>query len=148
VTSFFRKAYSVVCVVLLLQYVLQLYLIAAAIFTITHANDNDTDIYAAFKQADNGFLPVHQANGDLAAIMTLILLALSFGARLPWRTTGLTAALVVLMVIQAIIPYPPLPAWVSALHGVNALVLIALTVYLAVGNWAFRRSPRASPSQV
>jgi hypothetical protein len=146
VSNFFRKAYSIVCVVLMLQYVLQLYLIAAAIFTVTHANDSESDIYAAFKQADSGFLPVHQANGDLAAILTLVLLALSFGARLPWRTTGLTGALVVLMLIQAVIPYPPLPAWFSALHGVNALLLMGLTGYLLVSNWAFRRTPRAQPT--
>jgi hypothetical protein len=136
-----RKAYSVVCVVLIAQYVVQLYLIAAAIFTITHAGDSETDIYAAFKQADDRYLPAHQGNGDLAVIMALILLLLSFGARLPWKTTGLTAGLFALMLIQAVIPYPPLPAWASALHGVNALVLIGLTIYLTVGNWAFRRTP-------
>jgi len=148
VVNIFRKAYSVACVVLLLQYVLQLYLIAAAIFTITHAGDNQTDIYAAFKQADSVYLPVHQGNGDLAGIMALVLLGLSFGSRYKWGTTGLTALLFALMVIQALIPYPPIPAWLSALHGVNALLLIALTVYLTAANWAFRSPARRSTVEV
>src|SRR5215472_17571831 len=106
-TNFFRKAYSVVGLLLMLQYVVQLYLIAAAIFTITHANDNASDIYTAFKQADDSYLPIHQTNGDLAAILTLVLLILSFAARLPRRTTALTAVLFVLMVVQSLIPNPP-----------------------------------------
>ena len=139
-SSGLRKAYSVVCVVLMLQYVVQLYLIAAAIFTITHANDNASDIYTAFKQADDSYLPIHQTNGDLAAILTLVLLILSFAARPPRRTTGLTAVLFVLMVVQSLIPNPPVPVIVSALHGVNALVLIGLTGYLTGRNWAFGRN--------
>jgi hypothetical protein len=79
--------------------------------------------------------------------MTLVLVALSFGARLSWRMKGLTGLLFALMLIQAVIPYPPLPAWMSALHGVNALLLVALTVYLGVRNWAFRGAPRPLPSQ-
>jgi hypothetical protein len=142
-TGVLRKAYSVVCVILMLQYVLQLYLIAAAIFTITHANDSATDIYAAFKQADANYLPVHQGNGDLAAIMTLLLLILSFAARLPRRMIGLTALLFVLMVIQSLLPGPSVPAVVSAIHGVNPLVLIGLTGYLTGRNWAFARSQPA-----
>ena len=139
-TGILRKAYTVVCVVLMLQYVLQLYLIAAAIFTITHANDNVSDIYTAFKQADTNYLPIHQGNGDLAAIMSLLLLILAFAARLPWRMTGLTALLFALMVFQSLIPSPSVPAAVSALHGVNALLLIGLTGYLTSRNWAFARS--------
>jgi hypothetical protein len=139
-TGVLRKAYTVVCLVLMLQYVLQLYLIAAAIFTITHANDSASDIYTAFKQADANYLPIHQGNGDLAAIMSLLLLILSFAARLPWRTTGLTALLFALMVFQSLIPSPSVPAAVSALHGVNALLLIGLTGYLTGRNWAFARS--------
>jgi len=148
VINVFRKAYSVVCVVLLLQYVVQLYLIAAAIFTITHANDNQADIYSAFKQADSMYLPAHQGNGDLAGIMSLVLLGLSFASRYRWATTGLTALLFALMVVQATIPYPPVPAWLSALHGVNALALIGLTVYLTATNWAFRASTRQGTVQV
>jgi hypothetical protein len=139
-TGILRKAYTVVCLVLMLQYVLQLYLIAAAIFTITHANDNVSDIYTAFKQADTNYLPIHQGNGDLAAIMSLLLLILAFAARLPWRMTGLTALLFALMVFQSLIPSPSVPAAVSALHGVNALLLIGLTGYLTSRNWAFARS--------
>ncbi|HEX2681200.1 MAG TPA: DUF6220 domain-containing protein [Candidatus Dormibacteraeota bacterium] len=131
----------------MLEYVVQLYLIAAAIFTITHANDNESDIYAAFKQADSSYLSVHQGNGDLAGILTLVLLILAFAARLPWRMTGLTALLFALMVVQSLIPHPPVPVIVSALHGVNALVLIGLTGYLTGRNWAFTRQ-RPQPQTI
>jgi len=39
-------------------------------------------------------------------------------------------------------------AWLSALHGVNALALIGLTVYLTATNWAFRASTRQGTVQV
>jgi hypothetical protein len=145
-TGVFRKAYSVVGVLLMLQYVVQLYLIAAAIFTITDANDSASDIYAAFKQADSSYLPIHQTNGDLAAILVIVLLILSFAARLPWRTTGLTALLFVLMVVQALIPHPPVPVIVSAVHGVNAVFLIGLTGYLTGRNWAFGQRGGRAPA--
>jgi Na+/H+ antiporter NhaC len=137
-----RKAYSAVGVLLMLAYVLQLYLIAAAIFTVTHANDNARDVYAAFKQADTGYLAAHRANGDLTALLILVLIGLAFGARMPGRTKSLTALLFALIVFQSLIPSSPVPAAVSALHGVNALVLVGLTGYLTARNWAFgRRSP-------
>lgn len=62
--TFFRKAYSVACVVLMIQFVAQLYFVAAAILTIFQADDNAEDVYSAFKTADT-FAGLHRANGDL-----------------------------------------------------------------------------------
>ena len=78
--SIFRKAYSVAGAVLMLQFLLQLYLIATAIFTIVNANDNAKDVYSAFKNADN-FTSAHRANGDLMALTILVMIGCSFGAR-------------------------------------------------------------------
>ncbi len=136
--SIFRKVYSVAGAVLMLQFLFQLYFIAAAIFTIVNANDNAKDIYAAFKNADT-FAQVHRANGDLMALTILVMVGCSFGARYPWRTTIMTAVLFVLLVIQSLLAYTGIPL-LSGLHGVNAIVMIGMGGYLTGNNWAFRRT--------
>jgi hypothetical protein len=143
--SIFRKAYSVFGALLMLQFLAQLYFIAAAIFTIVNANDNAKDVYSAFKNADN-FSGLHALNGDLIGLTTLIMVGLSFGSRYPWRTTILTGVLFVLLIVQLLLAHTGLPA-LSALHGVNALVMVGLGGYLTGRNWAFRPEP-AAPAQV
>ena len=133
--SIFRKAYSVFGALMMLQFFLQLYFIASAIFTIIAANDNAKDVYAAFKNADK-FASLHRANGDLLGLTMLILVGLSFGSRYPWRTTLLTGLLFVLLVIQSFLAYIPIGP-IAGLHGVNALILIGLGGYLTGRNWAF-----------
>ena len=135
--NIFRKAYSVAGVVLMLQFLLQLYFIASALFTIVNANDNAKDVYSAFKKADT-FAGLHAVNGDLIALTILIMIGLSFGSRYPWRTTILTAVLFVLLVIQALLAHTGIPA-LSGLHGVNALIMIGLGGFLTGRNWAFGR---------
>ncbi|MDQ6880254.1 MAG: DUF6220 domain-containing protein [Candidatus Dormibacteraeota bacterium] len=135
--SIFRKAYAVFGGLLMLQFLLQLYFIAGAIFTIVNANDNAKDVYAAFKNAD-GFAGLHALNGYLVGINIIIMLGLSFGSRYPWRTTIMTAILFVLLLLQIVLARAPL-APLAGLHGINALILIALGGYLTVSNWAFGR---------
>jgi hypothetical protein len=135
--NIFRKAYSVAGVVLMLQFLLQLYFIASALFTIINANDNAKDVYSAFKNADT-FAGLHAINGDLTALTILVMIGCSFGSRYPWRTTILTAVLFVLLVIQAVLAHTGIPA-LSGLHGVNALILIGLGGFLTGRNWAFGR---------
>ena len=73
--SIFRKAYSVVGAILMLQFLAQLYFIAAAIFTIVNANDNAKDVYTAFKSADN-FAGLHAINGDIIGLTILVMIGL------------------------------------------------------------------------
>lgn len=144
--NIFRKAYSVAGVVLMLQFLLQLYFIASALFTIISANDNAKDVYSAFKNADT-FAGLHAINGDLIALTILVMIGCSFGSRYPWRTTILTAVLFVLLVIQAVLAHTGIPA-LSGLHGVNALILIGLGGFLTGRNWAFgRRAANATQPQ-
>jgi hypothetical protein len=135
--AIFRKAYSVFGALLMLQFFLQLYFIAGALFTIATANDNAKDVYAAFKNAD-GFAGLHALNGYLVGINLLILLALAFASRFPWRTTILNAVLFVLLLVQIVLAHTGIPA-LSALHGVNALVMVGLGGFLTGSNWAFGR---------
>jgi Family of unknown function (DUF6220) len=141
--SIFRKAYSVAGAVLMLQFLIQLYLIAAAIFTIVNANDSAKDVYSAFKNADS-LGQAHRANGDLMALTILIMVGCSFGSRYPWRTTIMTGVLFVLLVVQSLLANSGLPL-LAGLHGVNAIVMIGLGGYLTGRNWAFRPQ-EASPA--
>jgi len=121
----------------MLQFFAQLYFIAVTVFTIVNANDNANDVYAAFKNADT-FAGLHAINGDITGLTILVMLGLSFGSRYPWRTTILTGVLFVLLVIQLFLAHTGI-AVVSAVHGLNALVLLGLAGYLVGNNWAFGR---------
>jgi hypothetical protein len=135
--SALRKAYSVAGAILMLQFFLQLYFIAATIFTIVSANDNAKDVYSAFKNADS-FAGLHAINGDLTALTILIMLILTFAARLSRQTKIMTGVLFALILVQAVLAHTGI-AVISALHGINALVLIGLGGFLTGRNWAFGR---------
>src|SRR5437879_13118678 len=93
----------------MLQFLAQLYFIAAAIFTIVNANDNAKDVYTAFKNADN-FAGLHAINGDIIGLTILVMIGLSFGSRYPWRTTILTGVLFVLLVMQVLLAHTGITA--------------------------------------
>ena len=133
----FRKAYSVAGVVLMLQFLLQLYFIAAAATTIYSADDNSKSVYAAFKVADT-YTGLHLLNAGVMYLTILALIICSFGSRYPWRTTILTAVLLIQILLQSVFAHTGVPV-VGGLHGVNALIMIGLGGYLTGRNWAFRR---------
>jgi hypothetical protein len=145
VANTFRKVYSVVGALLLLEYFLQLYFIAAGIFTIANADDNQKSVYSAFKNADS-FMGLHAFNGWLVGILIIAFFAVSFAARLPRRTIGLSGLLLVLYIIQFVLAHTGIAA-LSGLHGINALLMIGLTGFLTGRNWAFgrRAAPATSP---
>jgi Family of unknown function (DUF6220) len=143
--TIFRKAYSVFGALLMLQFFLQLYFIAGAIFTIVNANDNAKDVYAAFKNAD-GFAGLHALNGYLVGINILILLGLAFGSRFPRRTIIVTGVLFVLLLVQIVLARVGVPA-LAGLHGINAIVMIALGGLLTGRNWAFGRGAAAAGAE-
>src|SRR3979411_1999723 len=88
----FRKAYSVAGAVLMLQFLLQLYFIAAAALSTDGADDISQSVYSAFKTADP-YAGLHALNGSLILLTALIMVGFSFGSRYPWRTTILTLLL-------------------------------------------------------
>ncbi len=135
--NFFRKAYSVVGALLLLEYLAQFFFIAVTVFTIENASDNAQSVYAAFKNADT-FAGLHAVNGLLViSVTTIIMVACAIGSRYSWTTTGLTALLFVLLFLQFALAGAG-SAVVSGLHGLNALVLVALAGWLTSRHWAFR----------
>jgi uncharacterized membrane protein len=141
--TMFRKAYSVVGAILMLQFFAQLYFIAAALFTMVNANDNAKDVYSAFKNADS-FAGLHAINGDLTGLTILVLFGLSFASRFPRRTIIMTGVLFVLFIVQVLLAHTGIPV-LSGLHGLNALAMVGLGGYLTGRNWAFR-SQAAQPA--
>lgn len=80
-------------------------------------------------------LDIHRAFGFFLEIPILLLLILALVGRLGRQTIGMSAVLVVLMIIQANV-LPALDgdlAWVAALHPVNALALMGLSANLGRG---------------
>ena len=69
----------------------------------------------------------------------LILIGLSFASRYSWRTTGLTAVLFGLMVIQDSLAFVDKP-FVAGLHAVNGVILLGYAAWTARRNWAFGRN--------
>jgi hypothetical protein len=147
--SGFKKAYTIVGVVLLVELALQFYLIAAGALAVWGAKNNATDVYAAFKVGDQ-FASLHAVVGTLIIPVTIIvLLALSFGARLPVRAKGQTGGLLGLVVVQFLLGVVGSGggtglAVIGGLHGLNALAIVGLTGTLVSRNWAFGAG-RAQP---
>jgi hypothetical protein len=141
--NIYRKAYSIVGGLLILEYLTQFYLIATAIFTLGQAFDGPDShpsskaIYGAFKNADP-IASIHVFNGYyVIPITTLALIGLSFAARLPRKTSGWTALLLVLLLLQMALVWLAIPV-VTALHAINAIVLLGLASWLTWTNWAWR----------
>jgi hypothetical protein len=141
--STIRKAYSLVGALLILEYLTQFYLIATAIFTLGQvfegpdSHPSSKAIYGAFKNADP-IASLHVFNGYyIIPITTLVLIGLSFAARHPRKTTGLTALLLVLLLLQMALVWVAIPG-VTAFHALNAIVLVALAGWLTWTNWAWR----------
>jgi hypothetical protein len=140
--NIFRKAYSVAGAILMLQFLLQLYFIAAAATTIYGADDNSKSVYSAFKNADT-YASLHLLNAGVMYLTILALIICSFGSRYPWRTTILTAVLLIQILLQSVFAHTGIPV-VGGLHGVNALIMIGLGGYLTGRNWAFRPAEKAA----
>ena len=140
--NFSRKAYSVVSVLLLGEILGQFYLIAAWAFPAWLADDNEKSVGAAVKGAEI-FVLIHALNGGLIIPVTmLVLIGLSFASRYSWRTTGLTAVLFGLMVIQLLLAIAGNNklVFVAGLHAVNAVVLVGYAAWTVRRNWAFSRN--------
>lgn len=76
-----------------------------------------------------------------------ILFALfALAARLPWRRTGLTALMIVLVFLQPTLAFAPV-LWLRPLHPVNALLIFALAAYLALRARQFIPTRASAPAK-
>ncbi len=82
---------------------------------------------------------LHRRLGYLPAVPVALLLILALAGRLGRRPIGLSALLLVLVVVQALLPsFRASVPWLAALHPVNALALMGVTAALG-------RAPRTAP---
>jgi len=143
------KAYSAFGALLAVEIIAQFFFIAAAVIPVSGAagsNDNESALYAVWKNTFDTFLGLHVVNGTfLIPITILLLVGLSFAARHPWRTTWMTLALLGLLVVQFLLgvvgagnggPKSGI-AVVGGLHGLNAILILGLAFGVAWKNWAF-----------
>jgi hypothetical protein len=153
--STFRKAYSIVGALLILEYLAQFYLIATALFTLGQAFDGPDShpsskaVYAAFKNADS-IAALHVINGYFVIpVTTLVLIGLSFASRYSWKTTAQTSSLLALLLLQIGLVWLAIPG-VAALHALNAIVIVATGSWIVWNHWAWRTGakPAEAPKPV
>jgi uncharacterized protein DUF6220 len=106
-------------------FVVQFYLIGVALFGVTTVE-------------------MHRRLGYLLAIPVVLILILALAGRLGGRPIGLSALLLVLFVVQALLPSlrTSVP-WLAALHPLNALALMGVTA--AIGRAAVSEPRESQP---
>lgn len=90
----------------------------------------------------------HRIVGDLIGLASIVGIGLAFAARVPWRLTVINGVFFVLMVVQAALAYTGVQV-ISALHVVNGVLILGVTVYLFRGALAFAKLegvPAATPA--
>ena len=127
-SGFLVKAYSAFGVLLLLF--AQFYFIPAAVIPIAAPLTIDITPDNVWKSTYDTFSALHGINSILLIPTTiLVLIMFSFAARHPWKTIGLTALLLLLLVLQfalALIGFQHSDlAPIAGLHGLNAILLVA-----------------------
>jgi Family of unknown function (DUF6220) len=75
----------------------------------------------------------HRTLGYLLTVPILLLLILALVGLVGWRLIALSALLVILTIVQMMLPSLRISApWVAALHPVNALALLGVSVSIAL----------------
>ena len=148
-----QKMYSVVGILMPLEFLAQFYTIASSGFA-TVANEipsaGNASVTSTTVQGVELFAAAHAVIGVFIVPLTILaLVALSFGARLSRRTRVLTALLFLLWVLQFALAFIGFvgAAPIAGLHGINALALVGLGIYLVKSNWAFWHQGPPTPTQ-
>jgi hypothetical protein len=118
-----RIAYSLVAWLFAAAAIIQIYLAGLGVFTV------------------NGF-EQHRNVGYAIGILGLILLVLSFAAKMPVRVIGATALLFVLMIVQSVLVFMKTDQPnIAALHPVNGFIIVLLAVWIAWKTLQYIRAP-------
>jgi hypothetical protein len=111
------RVYLGIAALLVLLVIFQVFLAGAGIF------------------AGGNWLIFHAANASLILLAALVFLIIGLFARLPRSMNWYSTLLVLLVIVQSLLIYPPrklgIPL-ISALHPVNALFIFLLPLYLAI----------------
>jgi hypothetical protein len=111
------RVYLGIAVLLVLLVVFQVFMAGAGIF------------------AGGNWFAFHAANAFLILLIAIVFLIIGLFVRLPRSMNWYGALLVLLVIVQSLLIYPP-RKWgmplLSALHPVNALFIFLLPLYLAI----------------
>jgi hypothetical protein len=89
--------------------------------------------------AFGGGFGAHLVFAWFIALLLILLLIVSFVARVPWRLTGMAGGLIVLWAVQAVLAHTGI-SYISALHALNALAILGLSAYVSNQARAHARS--------
>ena len=147
-----REMYSVVGLLMLLEFLAQFYTIASSGFIKVAneiANTENARVASGATQEIEPFGAAHAVIGVFVVPLTIAaLIGVSVGARYPRRTTVLAALLFLLWLIQFALAFVGFlgVAALAGLHGVNALAMVGLGIHVVKSNWAFGRpTPAQAP---
>jgi hypothetical protein len=90
--------------------------------------------YGVFAFSGVGAFGAHIFLGFLIGLGILVGIVLAFAAHVPWRITRINGVLSVLMVIQFVLARHG-GQGISALHVVNGVLILGLTLYLTGEAW-------------
>jgi hypothetical protein len=131
-----RAAFRYLTAVLFVAIVIQVALAAFGAFDAVHKSKHAP---VAHKTIDNGFGP-HALFGYIIIILMLVLLIVAAAGRLGPTPIRLAGGLLLAGIIQAILGVISENApGVGVLHGMNALLIFALSGMLAHQTWAAER---------
>jgi hypothetical protein len=129
--------FSVLSAILALLVIVQVFVAGAGLFTLAHLLDSGQNSSAVTAWNNSAYWGIHFFNAFAITVVMLLMLGASFLARLPGRTKRFTGLLLGLLVLQAVLGFIPWPAPISALHVLNAFVMLAVALYVTRQNWAF-----------
>jgi hypothetical protein len=126
----------VLSALLALLVIVQVFVAGSGVFVMAHQLDNGQN-YSVGAWTSSAYWGIHFVNALAITVVMLLMLGASFLAGLSGRTKRFTGLLFGLLVLQALLGFIPWPAPISALHVLNAFVMLAVALYVARENWAF-----------
>ena len=138
-TGLGARVFSVLSAVLVLLVVVQIFVAGAGLFTMAHQLD-DGQAYTVNSWNNSAYWAIHFFNAFAIALVILVMLGTAFAARLSSNVKRLCGVLLGLLVLQGILGFLPWPAFISALHVLNAFAIFGVAGAAMRENWAFRRA--------
>jgi hypothetical protein len=130
------RVYSGLAVLVTVLLVVQIFVAGGGLFAMARQLDAGQS-YSVASWNNSGYWGVHFLNALAILVVMLLLLGVSFLARLPGRTRRFTGILLGLLVLQAVLGFVPWPAPIAALHVLNAFAMLAMALFVTRENWAF-----------
>jgi hypothetical protein len=130
------RVYSGLSVLVSVLLVVQIFVAGGGLFTMARQLDGGQS-YSVASWNNSGYWGVHFLNALAIVVVMLVLLGVSFLARLPGRTRRFTGILLGLLVLQAVLGFITWPAPIAALHVLNAFAMLAMALFVTRENWAF-----------